>query len=158
MSTAVTFRDNLSPALAAQARKVADPRPILEAMALQMKSITDRSFNEPGQRVAPWAALKARTLKEKLKAGKSTAILKRDVVLARSWRVANVTKTSAQVLTDRPYALPLQTGSKRGLPARPMLPFVGSDAATATLAPFAGEKIRRIGQAKLDSLLRGASS
>lgn len=156
MATAVTFRDNLSPALAAQARKMADPRPILEAMAQQMKTITDRSFNEPGQRAAPWAALKARTLKEKIKAGKSTAILKRDVVLARSFRVAHLTKKSAEVMTDRPYALPLQTGTKRGVPARPMLPFVGSDPATATLAPFAAEKIRKIGQAKMDLLLKGA--
>ena len=157
MATALTFRDSLTPALAAQARKLADPRPILEAMGKGMAEIAHRSFNEPSQRAAPWAALKARTIKEKIRAGKSTAILKRNVVLARSFHPVKLTRTSVQVTSTQPYALPLQTGSKRGLPPRPMLPFIGSDPATATLAPFAAEKIRKIGQAKLNSLLSGAS-
>lgn len=155
MPNPLTFRDTLTPALADMARKVSDPRPVLEAMALQMQSITSRSFNEPGLRAAPWAALKPATLAEKIREGKSTAILKRDVILARSFRVANLTKTSVQVLSDRLYALAQQVGSKRGLPARPMLPFIGTDPASAVLAPFAAEKIRKIGQAKFDSLLGG---
>ncbi len=149
----LSVRDTLTPGLKKAAASIADKRPILEAMGLQMVSITQRSFNDAALRAAPWAPLKAATLAAKIKAGKSTAILKRDVVLARSWRVAALTNSSVTVGTDRPYAPHLQFGTRRGIPARPMLPFVGGPE-SAQLAPWAAEKLRKIGQAKLDSLLK----
>jgi len=149
----LSVRDKLSEALRKLAGGV-DKRPILEAMGLQLVSITQRSFNDESQRAAAWAPLKPATLAQKLKAGKSSAILKRNVVLARSWRVGAVTPSTVTVGTDRPYAPYHQFGApKRGIPARPMLPFTGTPE-RAELAPWAREKLRKIGQAKLDSLLK----
>jgi phage gpG-like protein len=151
----VSISDTLSPSLAKKIRALEDPRPVLEAMGLQLLSLTARSFNDPSVRVMAWAPLKPKTIAEKIKAGKSTAILKRDVILARSFRMTNLTKRSVQIGTDRKYAATHQFGSaKKRIPARPMLPFVGSNPATATLAPIARLKIQKIGQAKLDSLLK----
>lgn len=151
---ALTVRDFLSPGLRRIARRVGDPKPILEAAGLQLVSIAQRSFNDPSQRAAAWAPLQAKTLAAKIAAGKSTAILKRDVVLARSWRVVALTSRDVTVGSDRPYAGVHQFGSPRkGIPARPMLPFVGGPE-SAQLAPWAREKLTRIAQAKLDSLLR----
>lgn len=150
----LSVRDSLDPALRKMAGQVADKRPILEAVGLQLVSIAQRSFNDPALRAAPWAPLKGATLAAKIKAGKSTAILKRDVVLARSWRVAGLTASTVTVATDRPYAGYHQFGAPRaGIPARPMLPFIGGPE-SAVLAPWAREKLTKIGQAKLASLLK----
>jgi hypothetical protein len=130
-----------------------DPRPILEAMGKQMVQIAHRSFKEPGMRAAPWASLKPATIKRKKGRGN---ILRFEGTLSRSFHLVNLTKSSVQVTSTQPYALPLQTGSKRGLPPRPMLPWVGGDPETAVLAPFAAEKIRAIGKARIESLLKGA--
>jgi phage gpG-like protein len=148
------IRDTLTPGLKKAAASIANKKPILEAMGLQMVSLAQRSFNDPAFRAAPWAPLKASTLAAKLKAGKSSAILKRDVVLARSWRVASVTNAAVTVGTDRPYAPYLQFGTRRGLPARPMLPFIGGPD-SAQLAPFARDKLDKIARAKITSLLKG---
>lgn len=147
-------RDTLTPGLARMAKQVSDKRPILEAVGLQLVSLTTRSFNDPALRAAPWAPLKSATLKAKAKAGKSSALLKRDVVLARSWRVTTLTGSAVTVGTDRPYAGYHQFGAPRaGIPARPMLPFTGGPD-DAKLAPWAREKLTKIAQAKLDSLLK----
>lgn len=152
----LSVNDRLPPALARAASKIKDKRPILEAMGLQLVSITTRSFNDPTQRAAPWAPLSASTLAQKLKAGKSSAILKRDVILARSFRVTALTNAAVTVGSDRPYAPFQQFGTKRGIPARPMLPFLGGPD-SATLAPWAREKLTKIASAKTKSLLNQAS-
>jgi phage gpG-like protein len=150
----LSIRDTLSSGLRKLAGQVADKKPILEAVGLQLASITRRSFNEPALRAAPWAPLKAATLAAKIRAGKSSAILKRNLVLSRSWRVSSLTNSSVTVSTDRPYAPAQQFGSlKRGIPARPMLPFIGGPE-NAVLAPWARDKLTKIGQAKLASLLK----
>lgn len=150
----LSVRDTLTPGLKKLAGQVADKRPILEACGLQLVSFAQRSFNDPAMRAAPWVPLKPATIAAKIKAGKSTAILKRDVVMARSWRVASVTASTVTVGTDRPQAGYHQFGAPRaGIPARPMLPFIGGPD-SAQLAPWAREKLTKIGQAKLASLLK----
>lgn len=150
--------DSLSPGLAAIAARVRDLTPIAEAAGLQLVSLAARSFNEPTVRAMPWVPLKAATVAEKIAAGKSTAILKRDVVLARSWRITQLRPTSVTVGTDRPYARYHQFGApKRRLPQRPMLPFTGATAQSAQLAPWARKRLETISQKKLDALLRAAS-
>ncbi|BET67201.1 hypothetical protein ASA1KI_21190 [Opitutales bacterium ASA1] len=169
--------DTISPQLAAMARRVANPTPIVEAMGQELANITQRSFREPGMRAAPWVPLRPSTLAAKGGAG---GILRGpSAVLARSWRV-QATATKATVSTDRPYAAHHQFGTRPyvirpknkkalrvpgvghpikkvnhpGLPARPMLPLVGGSPATARLAPFAERRIQRIGQRKLEAMLR----
>jgi len=145
------YRDQITPWLARLARRAGQMRPVLEAAGAQLAALAARSFNEPGVRAAPWAPLKPGTIAAKLKAGKSTAILKRDVVLARSWRVVEVDDRSVTVGTDRPYAAYLQFGTRRGIPPRPMLPFIGA-ASAARLAPEAQARIQRIARRKLEAL------
>ncbi len=137
------------------ARGIQDKKPVLEAMGMQLASITTRSFNDASLRAAPWAPLSARTIAAKIRAGKSTAILKRDVLLARSWRVSNVTNSRAEVSTDRFYAVFHQFGTKRGLPPRPMLPYIG-DSDNAEMAPFAREKVESVARKKIEALLKKA--
>lgn len=148
----VTIRDTLTPGLKKAAAKVADRRPILEACGEQLVSITKRSFNDPALRAAPWATLKSATIAEKLKAGKSSAILKRNVQLAISWNVVGLTASTVTVGTDRPYAPYHQFGTKRGIPARPMLPFIGGPD-SAVLAPWARAKLKKIAERQLQKLL-----
>lgn len=148
----LSVRDTLSPGLKKAAAALADKKPVLEAVGLQLVSLTQRSFNDSGLRAAPWAPLKPATIAAKLKAGKSSAILKRNVVLSRSWRVVSVTNAGVTVGTDRFYAPFHQFGTRRGLPARPMLPFIGGPD-NAQLAPFAREKLTKIAQAKISALL-----
>lgn len=162
----IHIRDLLTPGLKKAA--AVDKRPILEAVGLQLVSITKRSFNEPAFRAAPWAPLKRATIAAKIKAGESTAILKANALLCKSWAITSLTNSSVTVSTDRPYATTQQFGAKKGafglskrgrpipwgdIPARPMLPFIGGPE-DAKLAPWAREKLSRIAQAKLDSLLK----
>ncbi|HLP01680.1 MAG TPA: phage virion morphogenesis protein [Opitutaceae bacterium] len=126
---------------------------VSEAMALTVVSMTIRSFNEPALRAAPWPALKEATVREKAKRGGANAILKRSTLLFRSWRVIEATAAHARVGSDRPYAAPHQWGTKRGLPARPMLPLVGGPE-DATFTPLAVRRMTSVGKAALESLLR----
>lgn len=151
----IQIRDLLIPGF--KKASALDKRAILEAVGTQLVSISKRSFNEPALRAAPWAPLKPATIAAKIRAGKSTAILKRDVVLARSWAITSLTNSSVTVATDRLYAPYHQFGApSRGIPARPMLPFIGGPE-DAKLAPWAREKLTRIAQAKLNSLLKAGS-
>mgnify|MGYP000905531104 CR=1 FL=1 len=168
----VTIRDTIDPALAAKIRAVSDPRPILEAMGLQLLSITQSAFNNPSERAAPWPAKKDGT----------PATLRRHQTLFKGWRVGALSRTSVSVVNDRRYAWIHQFGGqtkphvitarhKKALawngggpvkrvnhpgskiPARPMLPIIGGPS-NPRLAPLARAKIQRIGQAKLEALLR----
>lgn len=150
--------DSITPGLAAIAARVRDLTPVAEAAGLQLVAFAGRSFNEPGVRAVPWAPLKPATIAEKIAAGKSTAILKRDVVMARSFRITDLRPMSVTVGTDRPYARYHQFGApKRGLPQRPMLPFTGTTAASAQLAPWARKRLEAVSQKKLNALLQAAS-
>lgn len=150
------IRDFLSPALRRIARRIRGPRPVLEAMGLQLASITARSFNNPSLRVTPWPKLAPSTIAAKKAAGKASGILKRDLALWRSWVRPDLTygRSHVTLRSDRPYAGVHQSGApSRNVPARPMLPFIGSGD-SARLAPFAREKIQKVAQAKMNALLR----
>jgi phage gpG-like protein len=125
---------------------------VSEAMGLAVVGITIRAFNEPALRAAPWPELKESTVKEKSKRGGANAILKRSTLLYRSWRVIEATAAHARVGSDRPYAAFHQWGTGRGLPARPMLPLVGSPG-DATFTPLAIRRMTAVGKAALDGLL-----
>ncbi len=174
MPAAVKITDTITPGLARAIRTVKEPQPILQAMGLQLLSLTQSAFNEPSQRAAPWPA----------KRDGSAATLRRSQSLFKAWRVGRATKTSIAVSNDRPYAAIHQFGGKTAahtivpkkgkalawpggpgpvkkvdhpgskIPARPMLPIVGSGAG-ASFTPYAREKLRRIGEAKLAAMLKG---
>jgi phage gpG-like protein len=158
------LRDTLSPSLARLARGVENKRPILEAMGLQLESLTRRAFNEPGLRPAPWAP----------KWDGSPATLRKHQLLVWSIRVQPVTGSSVTVSSDRPYAAIHQVGgvirAKPGkrlafslggrqvfaqavtLPARPFFPFIGGQ-----MTQQAQDKIRKIGEAKIRELTQPGS-
>lgn len=125
---------------------------IAEAMGLAIVGLTIRSFNDPNVRAAPWAPLKEATLERKIAEGTSTAILKRHSLLFRSWRVVEVTSAFVRLGSDRFYAPFHQWGTKRGLPARPMLPLLGT-AAAAQLTPLAASRMVSAAKAALEGFL-----
>jgi len=61
------IRDHITPDLAAKARKLSDKKPVLEAMGLQLVSITQRAFDDESLRVKNWPPLKAATIQVKLR-------------------------------------------------------------------------------------------
>jgi phage gpG-like protein len=109
--------------------KAKDTEKALEAAGLVVVSMAKRAFNDEDARPGTWEPLKPATIAEKKRAGKSSAILKRDGVLAKSPRVIEVTKTKVTIGTDRAYAAVQQFGSSKssgrgsGIPARPFFPF-----------------------------------
>jgi phage gpG-like protein len=116
--------NTISKALQAKLKEVKDMRPALQAAATVVTEMTKRAFNEPALRPTEWAELKPATLAEKKRKGKSLAILKRDGLLVKSPRVADLTDKSVTVTSDRPYAAVQQLGNKKGtIPARPFFPF-----------------------------------
>ena len=151
----VQIRDTISPALARALAHVSNPVPVLEAMGLQLVSITKRAFNEAELRATPWAPLKAATLREKIKHGKSEAILKRETVLIKSIHVTGTSSDHVTVGCDPVYAAIQQLGSAKasgrgsGIPPRPFFPFSAEGKMTA----IAEDKIKRMAMAKLEILL-----
>jgi phage gpG-like protein len=149
----LSIQDSLSPALSRIARKVRDRKPILNAMGSEMAKLANGSFNNPAWRAEAWAPNKPSTIAAKLKAGKSSALMKRNLILWRSYKPGSVTNDSVTVSTDRSYAPYLQFGTKRGIPARPMLPFIGGPD-SSQLAPWAREKIEKIARRQLALLIQ----
>jgi phage gpG-like protein len=163
------YKDNLSPALAAAARKLEDRRPILYAMGQELVSITRQSFEDASLRAAPWPPKKDGT----------PATLKKTSLLQRSIRLTALTPSSVTVGTDRPYAAIHQLGGttrahiiealrKKALawkgaahpvkrvkhpgskiPARPFFPFTPAGEMTAQ----ARQRIEAIARRKLNKLL-----
>lgn len=127
-------------------------RHIAEAMGLAVVGLAVRSFNDPSARAAPWAPLKAATLAKKIEDGKSTAILKRNTLLFRSWRVVEATGDFVRVGSDRFYAAFHQWGTRRGLPPRPMLPLLGTPEAPE-LTPLAASRMVSVAKAALAGCL-----
>lgn len=128
MTPVIIIRDAVTVTLDRLEAKIQHPTPVAEAAAVAVASLTIRAFNDPSVRAAPWAPLTPETLARKIAAGVSTAPLKRSTLLFRSW-VASADGGTGRVSTDRPYAKYHQWGTRRGLPARPMLPITGSPTA-----------------------------
>ena len=154
------IKDGISPALARLAAGIQNKRPILQAMGLQLESLTKRAFNEPQLRPAPWPA----------KSDGSAATLRRNQVLVRSIAITSLTNDEVTVGTDRLYAALHQFGGTiraKGkalrfeiagrvifakevkVPARPFFPFIGGK-----MTPSAAQKIERVGLAKIAALTR----
>lgn len=84
--------------------------------------------------------------------------IKRNLALSKSWgREPIVTANTVTVSSDRFYAPHLQFGTKRGLPARPMLPFIGGPT-SAVLAPWARAKLQKIAEQQLQKLFAPSSA
>jgi phage gpG-like protein len=165
----VISRDLLTPELRRLARKVADKKPILEAMGLALVSVTQRAFNDPALRPAPWRQVRDPS-------GQFRAPLKRSGLLWKSARITSLDAHAVTVGTDRPYAAAHQFGtgpytirprSKRalywpgaphpvrvvhhpGLPARPFFPFDSSGRMIAR----ARDTVRAAAAAKIRALLQ----
>lgn len=148
----ILIKDPVTAALDQVGAKIRDRTPIAEAVGLTVSSLAARSFNDPSVRASPWAPLKPATLREKIAAGQSTAILKRSTLLFRSWRVIEATADRVRVGSDRFYAIFHQFGTKRGLPARPMLPITGG-VDNARLTDLAVRRVVDAARAALAALL-----
>lgn len=123
-------RDGISPSLAKKVRAGGNPQPALRAAGEVLVQMAKRSFDEPSLRPAPWAALKASTVRAKARAGKSSSILKSSGTMWRSFRVIGVDSSRVTVGSDRPYAGFHQLGT-RHIPARPFFPVTPQGKLTA---------------------------
>jgi phage gpG-like protein len=144
VSLSLQITDTISPKL----RKLGTTTPalrqaVLEAMGLQLVSLTKRAFNDASLRAAPWPPHKR---------PRGNQLLKRSGALFQSIRIASLTDRSVTVASDRPYAAVHQLGSAKssgrgsGIPARPFFPVLnGKFTLQAT------ERLRAIAQARLDA-------
>ncbi|WP_052362355.1 phage virion morphogenesis protein [Geminisphaera colitermitum] len=158
------IRDTISPSLAKLAAGIENKKPILEAMGTQLASLTQRAFNEPDLRPAPWPA----------KRDGSPATLRKNQVLVRSIRITDLTNDSVTVSTDRLYAaihqfggeirakgkaLRFQLGGKTifakkvKIPPRPFFPIINGQ-----FTDQARDKIRRVGEEKIAALTKPPGS
>lgn len=82
-----------------------NPEPVMQAMGMTLKSITEGTFNSvgAGYRPRPWPP----------KADGKPSILQKTTTLAKSFRLT-VGPTWATVSTDRPYAAIHQFGGRTG--------------------------------------------
>ena len=136
----LAIRDALTPALLKAARGIADRKPILEAMGLQMVSITKRAFSDPSLRPMPWAPRKDT---------KPHSLLRKSGALWQSIRVGELTNDHVDIRSDRVYAAAQQLGyAPRNLPPRPFFPIINGD-----LTPVAADKIQRVAVAKIKAII-----
>ena len=98
-----------------------DFRPLLKEIgSIQLKS-ADESFKTRGTNLGkPWAALKTRTVKEKIRIGKNIDILQRTGKMRRSFAVSKLTKNELNIENKIEYFKYHQLGTKR-MPQRQML-------------------------------------
>ena len=101
--------------------------PLGETGALLENKAKNRFTTQKDPGGKPWAPLKPATIREKKKQGKSTSILSRDKLLAASIAF-NVSGNEVRVKPSEEYGIFHQTGSKKGLPARPFMGFEADDA------------------------------
>jgi phage gpG-like protein len=171
MQIKFSVRDHISPQLARLASSLANRIPILEALGLQLVSLTKRAFNDASLRPSTWAAVK--------KAGPKNAPLKLSGALYQSIKISGLTNNSVTVSSDRPYAAIHQLGGKTkahiirprfkralawpgaahpmklvnhpgsNIPARPYFPFRPDGYPT----PMAIKKLEAILRAKLQPML-----
>jgi phage gpG-like protein len=93
-------RDDVSPAFAKLDVALHRLGPILEAVGLEIVSITQRAFSDASLRVAPWAP----------KRDGSAATLIQSGTLRQSIRITNIGDTTVTVGSDRVYAAIQQLG------------------------------------------------
>ena len=166
-----SVRDNISPQLAKLAQRLVNRRPLLEAMGLQLVSLTKRAFNDESLRPSTWAAVN--------KIGPKNAPLKKTGALYQSIKISSLTNNTVTASSDRPYAAIHQLGGKTSahiirarnalalywpgaahpvkqvnhpgsnIPARPYFPFRPDGAPT----PMAIQKLEAILRAKLQAML-----
>jgi phage gpG-like protein len=157
MQGTIIIKDHVSTLLEGLGGKIKRPKAVAEAMGLAVTALTIRSFNDPSVRAAPWSPLREATLARKIAEGKSTAILKRNVLLARSWRITELGGDYAKVGSDRFYAWFHQFGTSR-VPARPMLPIVGAPG-SAQFTPLAVARMISVAKSAIaGELLPGRNS
>lgn len=161
--------DTITPALARLIKESSNPKRVMEAMGTSLVSVTKRAFNDASLRATPWATVKT-----------GRAPLKKSGTLWQSIRIAELTSNSVSVVTDRPYAVYHQFGTKPyviypkatkalfwpgakhpvtkvnhpGLPARPFFPFD----AGGRMIPLARRQVELAGQKALDALCRKAQA
>jgi phage gpG-like protein len=133
------IRDTLSAGIQQRIRALADRKPVLEAMGVELVSIAKRAFSDPALRPAPWPARKNTRLVTNPKTGRQKTIgaqtakqtwslLRKSGALMHSIRITQITDNSVTVGSDRPYAAVHQFGSRKqkgrggGIPARPFFP------------------------------------
>jgi phage gpG-like protein len=68
------IRDTLSAGIEKRIRALADRKPVLEAMGLELVSITTRAFSDPALRPSPWPARKNTRLVTDPKTGRQKTI------------------------------------------------------------------------------------
>ena len=159
MQYKITVRDNISPQLAKLASRLANRQPLLQAMGLQLVSLTKRAFNEESLRASSWPAV--------IKSGPKNAPLKKTGALWQSIKISSLTNNSVTVSSDRKYAAihqlggrigPHQMTSKKGkswmhpgsnIPARPFFAFLPDGSPT----PTAVKKLEAVLRDKLQALL-----
>lgn len=91
----------ITPQLLEKVKKAKNPQRALEAMGLSVVSLAKRNFTMPAGRPTAWAPLKPATISAKKRAGRSEKPLQRTGTLAKSPRVAGVTRSTVTVGSDR---------------------------------------------------------
>jgi phage gpG-like protein len=157
-------KNKLGTSLRELASHFADKTPILEAMGLQLVSITKRNFSEDSMRPTAWAP-------HKYNYG-GHSLLRKSGALWQSIRITSLSGAHVTVGTDRVYAAMQQFGGKItpksgpflvfkignktvrakevNIPARPFFPF----SADGQMTQVAQDKIQKIGMAKMQSMMR----
>jgi phage gpG-like protein len=106
-------RDDVSPAFNKLDAALHRLGPILEAVGLEIVSLTQRAFSDASLRVAPWAPKRD---------GTPATLIKRGT-LRRSVRITNIGDTTVTVGSDRVYAAIQQLGGTIEAPAGKKLRF-----------------------------------
>jgi phage gpG-like protein len=149
MASAIQFRlkrNEISPDIRHKLARVENRRPVLEAMGLQLVSLTRRAFTDSSLRPSTWPPRKKPV---------SWQILRKSGTLWKSIRVTDTTNNSVTVGSDRPYAAVHQLGSSKstgrggGIPARPFFPVLDGK-----LTAIAHKKIDEIALAKIATMLK----
>lgn len=142
------IKDGISPGLKSAAAKIADKKPLHEAMGLTIVSRTKRAFTDESLRPAPWAARNPPT--------GTWSLLRKSGALWQSIRITEVTNDHVTVGSDRKYAAVHQFGSSKksgrgsGIPARPFFPFTKEK----KLTPEATTAVERVLKAKISAILK----
>lgn len=169
----VQIKDRISPSLSRLAKGIENKKPILEAMGLQLESLTKRAFNEPSLRPKPWAN-KLTFTGGRFSRGEPSR-LRKNQVLVRSIRIVALTNSYVSVGSDRVYAAIHQFGGvirpkakpalaftiggqlilakKVTMPARPFFPWV-----EGRMTEDARRKIQAVGERKIRALLSGPAT
>lgn len=143
-------QDLITPSLARNIARLANPSTALKAAATVLVSLATRAFNDASLRPTPWRALAAATLAQRARDKRGTAILKRTGTLARSPRVVSVNNRQAVIGSDRragshSLAAIHQLGTKNGkMPARPFFPFTASGIATSKARSLTAVAINKV--------------